>query len=229
MGFFSRFRQQPKPTPQVEGLLGYYGLGEWWLTTFSQAERDAIEIRYQPMGVRPGSHPLTQGRIGFTSQTAVDFLSGLANWFRTVDDATIAQRIRTKMDSLSQEHPVSAPGYYRGRHYTTYIDEFKALKRSGDDESLEQLLLALVDATESESRTKASSGVAPAYYEELAILYRGRKDYAAEVAILERFKQQRHASGVKPPRLLERLEKARALLRKRTSSDESLPACRRRR
>jgi hypothetical protein len=85
------------------------------------------------------------------------------------------------------------------------------LKRAGDDEALEKALLDLVQMTETESRANGW-GVAPAWYEELAILYRKRKDYLAEVAVLERFANQRHASGVKPPQLLERLDKARALV-----------------
>ena len=85
------------------------------------------------------------------------------------------------------------------------------LKQAGDDEALEKALLDLVQMTETESRA-SGWGVAPAWYEELAILYRKRKDYLAEVAVLERFANQRHAPGVKPPQLLERLDKARALL-----------------
>jgi hypothetical protein len=53
------------------------------------------------------------------------------------------------------------PGYYQGRHYTTYVEEVKALKRSGDNEAVEWLLLALIDATEAESRAN-EEGVAPA-------------------------------------------------------------------
>jgi hypothetical protein len=85
------------------------------------------------------------------------------------------------------------------------------LKRAGDDVALEKALLDLVQMTEAESRA-SGWGVAPAWYEELAILYRKRKDHRAEVAILERFASQCHAPGVKPPQLLERLDKARALL-----------------
>jgi hypothetical protein len=217
MGFFSRFRLQPEQ-PKVDGLLGYYGLADWWLTTFTPAEREHIEATYQPMGMRPGSHPLTQGKRA-SSQTATDFLSGLASWFRKADDASIAVRIRAKMDELALTHPVTDPGYYGGRHNSTYGDDVTALKRSGDSVTLEQLLLGLVDATEAESRAKGSGwGVTPGWYQELAVLYRGRKDYVAEVAILERFKQQPHAPGVLPPRLLERLETAWALLTKSQNS-----------
>ncbi len=115
------------------------------------------------------------------------------------------------MDALAQAHPVTGPGYYRGRHYTSYVEDVKALKRSGDTDAAARLLLAMLDAVEAEGRAKRE-GVAPWYYEELAKLYRERKDCAAEVATLERFQHQRHAPGAKPPQLLERLEKARALL-----------------
>ena len=77
-------------------------------------------------------------------------------------------------------------GFYKGRHFTTYVEEFKALKRSGDYEQAEALLLALVDATENEHRVN-SWGVAPAYYDHLAIIYRKTKQPKKELQILERY------------------------------------------
>ena len=215
MGFFAGFRQQPRQ-PKVEGLLGYYGLGEWWLSTFTSTERERIEAAYQPMSDRPGSHPLTQGRVKSTSQTAIDFLSGLASWFRKVADASISQRIRAKMDELAQARPVTGAGFYRGRHYTTYVEDLKALKRSGDTQAAERLLLGLVNAVEAESRAKGWP-VAPWYYDELAKIYRACKDYAAEIAILERCigqMQGKRVAVVASSGVLERLEKARMLLAK---------------
>lgn len=73
-------------------------------------------------------------------------------------------------------------------------------------EDAEKLLLALVNATENESRSDGL-GVAPWYYEKLAILYRKKKNLKAEIKILERFSRQKHAPGVTPPKLLARLEK----------------------
>jgi len=105
------------------------------------------------------------------------------------------------------------PGYYKGLHYTEYVDEIRRLKANGDYDEAEKLLLCLVDAVEAEAKAEGW-GVAPWYYEQLAIIYRKRKDYQAEVAILERFARQRRAPGVKPPVLLERLAKARELLAK---------------
>jgi hypothetical protein len=80
----------------------------------------------------------------------------------------------------------------------------------GDDETAEQLLLGLIDATEEEVRGGHQSGVTPGGYEQLAILYRKRGDHGGELAVLERFAAQPHAPGVMPGKLLERLEKARA-------------------
>ncbi len=75
---------------------------------------------------------------------------------------------------------------------------------------MENLLLELVKATEAESAVNGM-GVAPAYYSELAILYRKQKEYSKEISILERFAKQKHARGVMPAKLLERLEKAKEL------------------
>ena len=43
-------------------------------------------------------------------------------------------------------------GLYKGRHYTTYVEEVKALKRAGDYAGAERLLLALVGAAENEAQ-----------------------------------------------------------------------------
>lgn len=74
----------------------------------------------------------------------------------------------------------------------------------------ERRLLEMVAATEADNAQKGW-GVTPGCYEDLAKLYRRRKEYDKEVTILERFARQKHAPGVMPAKLLERLEKARQL------------------
>jgi hypothetical protein len=102
------------------------------------------------------------------------------------------------------------PGYWQSRHFSTYVPDVEQLVHEGRTDDAERLLQKLVGATEAEDKEE-QRGVAPWYYEQLAIIYRKRKDYASEVAILERYARQRHAPGVKPAQLLERLAKARAL------------------
>ena len=105
-------------------------------------------------------------------------------------------------------------GFHNGRHYTEYVDQVKQLTREKRLEEAEQLLMSLVDATESEARQE-STGVAPWYYEHLAMIYRKNKDLIRQLSILERFGSQRHAPGKKPETLMLRLEKVRDLLRNR--------------
>lgn len=102
-------------------------------------------------------------------------------------------------------------GFIGARHYTDYVDEVKALKRTGRLEEAAKLLLKLVGSVEAEARA-TGGGVAPWYYGQLAIIYRKRKDYAAEVSILERYMRQPHAPGVSPRKLSERLKKLDFLL-----------------
>lgn len=99
------------------------------------------------------------------------------------------------------------PGFYKGKHYIEYVDQVKALKRADKLLEAEQLLLELVDAVEDENRIE-QFGISPWYYEQLAVIYRQRADYAAEIAILERGERQPYGKG---PLFAERLAKAKAL------------------
>lgn len=108
----------------------------------------------------------------------------------------------------------SAPGMVLGRHFTTFVEEVKELKRRGENNAAVLLLSELVVATEAEDAMD-HFGVAPWYYEQLAILYRRQGDLDGEIAVLERYASHRHAQGVKPPRLLDRLQKAKLLRERR--------------
>jgi len=101
-------------------------------------------------------------------------------------------------------------GFHKDRHCTEYVEKVKALKRAGDLDKAEKLFLGLMDAVEQEARDQGC-GVAPWYYEQLAIVYRKRRDYKAEVSILEHYAKKTHAARVARPKLMTRLEKARKL------------------
>ena len=190
---------------EVQGLIAYYGLVEWWLSAFTPAERQLIEARYQPVfGVRS----LTRGHLQI-SQPVTDFLNVLAGWFRSQEHASIAKRIRGKIDELGRTNPLNEPGCWNGRHFTTYVADVEALKREGRLAEAEELLLELVAATEAEDEL-VKMGVAPWYYEQLAIIYRKCKEPAKEVAILELFLAK--AGRTAGWDLSDRLKKARALL-----------------
>ena len=97
-------------------------------------------------------------------------------------------------------------GFYKGRHYTEYVDKVKELKRTGEYAEAVALLMQLIDAVEQEANVEGW-GVAPWYYEQLAIIHRKQKVYDAEVSILERF--ARMNTGDHP--LLNRLAKVKEI------------------
>ena len=130
-------------------------------------------------------------------------------------------------------HAIKNAGSVENNHYTDSVEQIKQLKHEGKHTEAIEILLKCVEATEAESkeanskpllddkfaflsegRSESSWGVAPWYYEQLAILYRKEKQYAKEVEILERYSNQPKAPGVGPKKLAERLVKARDLMEK---------------
>ena len=198
----------------VEGLILYHDLVEWWYTSFSEDERKYIDDRFQPMHQR--AHTLPTGTFlkkeGEIIDTAL-FLNSLATWFRSKSDTSILKRIQEKIDEVGRERGIEGPGYVEGRYFVTYVKDVNELKKSRKIDDAERLLLKLVEATEEASKSKGE-GVAPWYYEELAKIYRKKNEYDKEVYILKRFAKQKHARGVGPKKLHERLEKAKILAAK---------------
>lgn len=114
--------------------------------------------------------------------------------------------------TMNREH-----GMVGDKHYTDTVEVIRQLKREGRNEAAIALLLQSVEATERESKTMGSGwGVAPWYYEQLAIVYRKEGRHEEEAAILERYARMTKAPGAGPDKLKVRLQKAKALLKKRT-------------
>ena len=101
-------------------------------------------------------------------------------------------------------------GDYKGKHFSAWVDTVKDLKRQSRNTEAIELLTHLVEATEADSRANLW-GVAPWYYEQLAILYRKAGEIQAEVTILERYEAQQHAPGAGRAKLALRLQQARNL------------------
>ncbi|EKD91009.1 MAG: hypothetical protein ACD_30C00052G0027 [uncultured bacterium] len=98
---------------ETKGEIGYFGLQDWWLSAFTQDERNHIEEVFHPMGSEPSSKPLTQGDISYTSQTAAGLLQALAGWFNNPRDREIAKKIIQKAEELA---PVG--GNILDQHFT---------------------------------------------------------------------------------------------------------------
>lgn len=92
---------------KIKGLIGYYGLVDWWLSTFSKRERQHIEQTFRPLGSNPSNGPLISDDVSYFSQSVVCFLSHLAGWFSKKQDRTIAFRIIQKAEELAATNAVS--------------------------------------------------------------------------------------------------------------------------
>ena len=97
-------------------------------------------------------------------------------------------------------------GLVDGKHYSEYVELINQLKRQGELDRAEALLLRLIAAVEEEAEIQ-NWVVAPWYYEQLAIVYRKQKDETKELDILRRFVSETH--GDAHP-LLDRLRKIEA-------------------
>lgn len=90
---------------KIEGDIGYYGLQDWWLNSFSPEERQLIEGVYQPMGTGENSRSLTKGKIEYSSQTKTMFLITLSGWFNNPRNRILANIIIEKAKEVGLENP----------------------------------------------------------------------------------------------------------------------------
>jgi len=93
----------------------------------------------------------------------------------------------SKGHSEEDNRKAQEAGCVNGRHYTTYVEEVKQLKREGKLAEAEKLLLRLIKAVEAQAQIDKLS-LAPWYYEQLGIVYRKMGEKAKADAIAARYK-----------------------------------------
>ena len=123
--------------PKVSGELGYFRLGDWWFSTFTEEERKYIERVYKPMSIgRDNKKPLTEGEILHTNETAANLLSALAGWFKkSPRDLSIARRILEKAAKLTSD-PIELHYVYQATIQVNYPH------RDSDPNALDQAIKA---------------------------------------------------------------------------------------
>lgn len=116
---------------KIGGDIAYHHLEDWWLSTFSEKQREYIVNKYQPMGASPRC--LVEGDITYSSSTPASLLSGLASWFMGNDDRDIGRTIYQKALELSEssddplDRHFTLQGliqiYYRDRDHEGFYDK----------------------------------------------------------------------------------------------------------
>lgn len=135
-------------------------------------------------------------------------LSGVEKELENID-----HQIKRFDSTISSVDENLAPIDSNDNHRTNYADMVKQFKKEKKHDKAIKLLNSLIEATENESK-ESGLGVAPWYYEQLAIIYRKEKDIDKEIEILERYQNQIKSPGAKPQKLKERLDKAKTLYEK---------------
>lgn len=191
MGFFG------KKDKKIGGDIGYFGLADWWLATFTEEERRYMESVYQPMGAGiGGSRPatLTTGHILNTSQTACGFLGTFAGWFNKPNDRHLAYRILDKAEQV--------PGNNLDRHFL-YHQMIKTYYKGRDtvpgslDKALaaceKQIAIAPQAATAFRREDPDQSLPAHTGYEQLAIIRDKQGEYAEAIRLCKEAERRKWA------------------------------------
>ena len=100
----------------------------------------------------------------------------------------------------------------RGRHFSHWVEPIRTLKRRGQTDKALVLLMECIEATEGD---QVGPFPAPWYTWQAAIIFRKRRDYLAEIEILERWVNATHGDpfewGASARLMFPRLERARDL------------------
>ena len=180
MGLIDRLKGSPK----IAGPIGYLGLGEWWLATFTEAERKHIgSVSNSPTG----GGPLTEGHISYISETAAQFLSALATNFYKPQDRRIARLMLSKAEELARTAGTVLDLHfvYAGMIKTFYSD------RDNDPQALDFAIvacdqqIALAPKAADAWKREYSGESLPGHtgYTQLAIIREKRKNFADAVML----------------------------------------------
>jgi tetratricopeptide (TPR) repeat protein len=215
MGFFNFLKGKTK----IKGSIGYFGLADWWLSAFSDQERQYILNKFQPLGSSGNS--LTCGEITYTSETAIGLLSALAGWFSSTDDRPIAHKILEKAEELSHSgaqildvhflyHEMIGI-YYKDRENPKCMEKAVYACR-------QQIGLAPQAATAFMSTYKKSPLPSHTGYEQLAIILEREGRYREAIDLCEQAAKQGWAGSWR-----QRIERCEKRMEKSSSAAAAAP------
>jgi len=182
MGVFNIFKKESK---QIKGSIGYLGLSDWWLSDFSESEREYIVKTFQPLGSNGES--LIKGDISYTTETAIGLLSALAGWFNKKNDRTIAYRMIKKAEEMINDSSniLDIHFLYQSKIETYYKN------RDNDPDALEKAIEACKQQIEISPKAKVAFQKEykdiplPSHkgFKQLAIIEEKRKNFETAIKI----------------------------------------------
>ena len=185
---------------QIGGRLGYFGLGDWWLSTFSEQERRYIDNAYSYFGTDQ-SNLLTQGDISSTSETIADVLNGIIGTLRDCPQYIhLIRPIVIEAEELASGDALGLHFLYQNALQIAY--RHRQADPLALDVSVEmcEKQVAIAPQAAREFKRQISAGEAyrtlgarlPAHigYKQLAIILEKRKDYEGALRLVSMAKKQ---------------------------------------
>lgn len=183
--FFGLFGQK-----KITGLIGYFGLSDWWLTSFSKDERKTIKQLYKPLG---GAH-LDDKKITYSGQNALSFLYGLAGWFSKNEVRPIGYKILDEAEKHITEAktPLDLHFFYQTQIELYYRDREKPDYMNRVIQACHNQIAIAQKATKTFRSGKEGLDSLPSHkgYEQLAIILERKRNYQETICLCERAKKQ---------------------------------------
>lgn len=181
--------------PETQGDLEYFGLGQWWLSRFSEAEREYIEQAYRPAGSPAGSRPLTSGEVSSIAHTASGLLTALAGWFREKpEDRSIALRMLAKAEerALAENDILGHHFVYQEmiRLHYTWRDRFPDALDSAFAACYKQMTIAPEVAKAFHDKYPQEPLPTHAGYEQSAVILEKQGDYGRAIKLCKQAASQ---------------------------------------
>ena len=176
--------------PPIEGMLGFLGLGEWWIETFSADERKYIETVFQPLGSTANSRPLTIGRIAASSQTPAKLLGALIGWFRmTPLDERMTRSLADKLWEVIDAEPSVLDRHFG---YQALL-QWSYRRRAGDPTALAAAVtacerqIAILEKTAAAMQQEGFGAQLPHHrgFEQLAVIREKGGDFEGAIRLAE--------------------------------------------
>lgn len=179
---------------KVKGEIGYFGLSDWWFSTFTQEERRFINSTYTIWGSEK-TEPLTKGELLDTSQTPADVLAGMIGTLADKPEYLhLVDSIISKAESATQ-----GQREVLGLHFA-YQTAIKVAYRLRDKNPraietairmCEKQIKLAPNAAKQFKRENPTEGL-PAHvgYTQLVIILEKQKDYLTAIRLAKQAKEQ---------------------------------------
>lgn len=177
-------------SPRIEGYLGYFGLSDWWLNSFTVAEQQYVLKVYKPMG--SSSHMLIQGKIGSTTTTRTNLLSGVAGWFNNPKDRHLAQRFLEKASEFADDPVVDRHFLYQGILEVSYPERDTNPKALPTAIRACESMIAIAPQVAKQFRSDYKGQPLPRHkgFEQLAIVREKQGDYESAIKLAQQAAKQ---------------------------------------